>query len=68
MIIIFFKWAIHFVYFSSFHMTNIAQILTMHEKSVVGVLGTQTWGSWMVGADECTELWQHPKFDHYYWD
>ena len=24
------------------------------------MLGTQTWGSRMVGADESTELWRHP--------
>ena len=33
---------------------------TKNDKSVDGVLGTITWGSMMVGADESTELWQHP--------
>ena len=32
------------------------QILTTMIKSVDGVLGTQTWGDRMVGADESTEL------------
>ena len=45
-----------FNYFCSFHMTN----LTIHDKSIDGLLGTQTWGSMMVGADESTELWHHP--------
>ena len=33
---------------------------TINEKSVAGVLGTQTRGGKMVGADESTELWRHP--------
>ena len=45
-----------FNYFCSFHMTN----LTIHDKSIDGLLGTQTWGSMMVGTDESTELWHHP--------
>ena len=28
-------------------------------KSIDGVLGTRTRGSWMEGADESTELWRH---------
>ena len=44
------------VYFRSFHMTNIVQI---NDKSY-GVLGTQTQGGRMVGADESTELWRLP--------
>ena len=39
-----------FVYFRSFHMANIAQILTLNEKSVDGVLGTRTWDGRMVCA------------------
>ena len=35
-------------------MTNI-----QFEKSIDGVLGTQTRGGRMVGADESTELWRH---------
>ena len=31
-------------------------------KSIDGVLGIQTWGCRMVGADETTELWWMPKF------
>ena len=48
-----------FVYFLSFHLTNIAQILKMI-KSVDGVLGTRTRDGKKVGADESTELWRHP--------
>ena len=46
-----------FVYFRSFLITiSIIQI----EKSIDGVLGIQTWGRRMVGADETTELWRPP--------
>ena len=46
-----------FVYFRDFLNTiSIIQI----EKSVDGVLGIQTWGRRMVGADETTELWRPP--------
>ena len=41
-------------------MANIAQILTINEKSIDGVLGTQTWGSMMEGANESTKLWWPP--------
>ena len=34
---------------------------TRHDKSIDGMLGTQTWGGRMVGADESTELWRHPN-------
>ena len=34
--------------------------LTINDKSVDGVLGTQTRGGRMVGTDESTELWLHP--------
>ena len=34
----------------------------INDKSVDGVLGTQTRGGRMVGADESTELWRHPSF------
>ena len=34
---------------------------TINEKSVDGVLGTQTRSGRMVGADESTELWPHPR-------
>ena len=33
---------------------------TINEKSIDGVLGTQTGGGRMVGADESTGLWQQP--------
>ena len=46
-----------FVYFCYFLDTiSIIQI----EKSVDGVLGIQTWGRRMVGADKTTELWRPP--------
>ena len=35
---------------------------TLNDKSVVGVFGTRTQGSRMVGTDESTELWRHPNF------
>ena len=44
-----------FVYFRSFITISI-QI----EKSIDGVLGIQTRGRRMVGADETTELWRPP--------
>ena len=50
-----------FVYFRSFLRTNIAQILTINEKNINGVRVTQTQGSSVVGADESTELWRHPR-------
>ena len=46
-----------FVYFRSFHNANIAQI-DCNDKSVDGVLGTQTRGGRMVGTDKSTELWR----------
>ena len=46
-----------FVYFCPFLITiSIIQI----EKRLDGVLGIQTWGRRMVGADETTELWRLP--------
>ena len=51
-----------FVYFRSFHMTNMAQML--NDKSVDGVLGTQTRGGRMPSADESTELCRH-SFQYY---
>ena len=32
--------------------------LTINEKSVDGMLGSQTWGGRMEGVDESTELWR----------
>ena len=32
---------------------------TINDKSIDGVLGTQTQGGRMVGANESTELWRH---------
>ena len=34
--------------------------ITINDKSVDGVLGTQTRGGRMVGTDESTELWRPP--------
>ena len=48
-----------FVYFRPFHMTNIAQILQMKKRRWHAWARTQ--GGRMVGADESTELWRHPK-------
>ena len=45
-----------FVYFRSFHWTNIARI-DYNDESTDSVLGTQTQGGRIVGADESTELW-----------
>ena len=38
-------------------------LATLNNKSVDGVLGTQTRGGNMVGADESIELWWHPMFE-----
>ena len=60
------KWAnpgLFFVYFHSFLVTISIQI----EKSVDGVLGIQTQGRRMVGADETTELWR-PHFKMFVYD
>ena len=35
----------------------------INDKSVDGVLETQTRGGRMVGADESTDLWWHPSFN-----
>ena len=48
-----------FVYFRSFHMTNVAQI-DFNDKSIDGELGSWTYGGRMEGADESFELWRHP--------
>ena len=44
-----------FVYFRYFLIT-----ISIIEKSIDGVLGIQTLGRRMVGADETTELWRPP--------
>ena len=43
-----------FVYFRLFNMTK-------NDKSLDGVLGTQTRGGRMIGADKSTELWLLPR-------
>ena len=62
---LFFKWAklglllFIFVLFSHL-MDKFSTNLTVNDKSVDGVPGSQTQGSTMGGADESTELWRHP--------
>ena len=34
--------------------------LTLNDKSIDGVLESQTWGGRTESADESTELWRHP--------
>ena len=64
-IFFFLKWAkpglflLIFILFSH-HMDKYSTNLTINEKSIDGMLGSQTQGSRMEGADESTELWQHP--------
>ena len=56
------KWAKPglFCLFSFFSRDKYSTNLTINYKSIDGVLGTQTRGSRMVGADESTELWRRP--------
>ena len=35
-------------------------MLTTNDKSIAGMLGTETRGGRIEGTDESTELWQHP--------
>ena len=52
-----------FVYFRPFLITiSIIQI----EKSIDGMLGIQTRGLRMVGADETTKLWRPPTLTFVY--
>ena len=39
---------------------------TVNDKSIDGVLGSQTRGGIMEGADESTELWRHPRTNTFY--
>ena len=58
---LFLKWvnsALFFVYFRLFHTTQF-------NKSIDVVLGTQTWGGRMEGAEESSEPWWHP-ISHWY--
>ena len=48
------------VSFSLFSHDKYSTILIIEDKSIDGMLGTQTCGGRMVGADESTELWWHP--------
>ena len=54
-----------FVYFRSF-LIPITVSIKQIEKSVDGVLGIRTRARRMVGVDETTELWRHPKIVHFY--
>ena len=49
-----------FCLFSLFSYDKCSTNLTLNDKSVDGVLGTQTQGGRMVGEDESTELWGTP--------
>ena len=49
-----------FVYLFLFFSQEKYSTKTINDKSVDGVLGTQTRRSRMVGADESTVLWRHP--------
>ena len=63
---LFIKWAKHGLFLFIFVLFTI-QWLIYHKfdykrnKSLDGLLGIQTWGGRMVGADGSTELWQHPS-------
>ena len=50
-----------FCLFSFFSYDKYSTNLTINDKSVIGVLGTQTRGGKMVGTDKSTELWRHPS-------
>ena len=52
-----------FGYFHYFHMTIYSTNLNLNYKGIYGMLGTRTWGGWMVGADDSTELWLHPSYN-----
>ena len=61
------KWAIpglFFVYFHSFYhrMDKYSTNLTINDKSVDGMLGSQTRGGRMEGTGESTELWLNLKY------
>ena len=49
-----------FVYFRSFLIPITISIIQI-EKSIDGVHGIQTRGRRIVGKEETTELWRHPK-------
>ena len=52
-----------FVLFSFLSHDKYSTNLTINYKSIDGVLGTQTRGGRMVGADGSTELWPNEKFN-----
>ena len=47
--------------FSFFSIEKCSTNYTVNDKSIDGVLGTQTQGVKMVGADKSTELWRYPR-------
>ena len=51
-----------FLYFCSFltMQDRYSTHLTVNDKSIDGMLGSQTRGSRMEGADESNEIWRHP--------
>ena len=57
-----FKWAKPglFSSFPFFSHEKCSTYLTINDKSIASVLGTQTCGGRMVGANESTDLWWHP--------
>ena len=50
-----------FLFLFSFFSHDKYSTNTINEKSIDGMLGTQTRSGRMVGADETTELWWHPN-------
>ena len=56
------KWAnpCLFLFILFFSHDKYSTNLTINDKSIDGMLGTQTRGGRMVGEDESTELWRHP--------
>ena len=54
-----------FCLFRSFYITNIS-LIDYNDKSIDGVLGTQTRGGRMVGTDESTELWRNPQIQTFF--
>ena len=51
-----------FCLFLIFSQDNYSTKLTINDKSIDGVFGTQTWDGRMVGAEESAELWRHQCF------
>ena len=56
-----------FCLFLIFSQDNYSTNLTINDKSIDGVFGTQTWDGRMVGAEESAELWRHQCFLYENW-